>query len=93
MMNEASNACCIPQDAPAILAVAEENAKKLDFANEHIESVLRKLRGSRPIPQTEACHAEPAFGALQRLTEAPKSRVPWLASQTDMLAEDWEIFA
>lgn len=23
--------------------------------------------------------------------EAPKSRVPWLASQTDMLAEDWEI--
>lgn len=23
--------------------------------------------------------------------EAPKSRVPWLASQTDMLADDWEI--
>ena len=22
---------------------------------------------------------------------APKSRVPWLASQTDMLAEDWVI--
>ena len=22
-------------------------------------------------------------------TEAPKSRVPWMASQTDMLAEDW----
>lgn len=22
---------------------------------------------------------------------APKNRVPWLASQTDMLAEDWEI--
>ncbi|QVW08790.1 hypothetical protein CBW1004CProp1_gp39 [Phage CBW1004C-Prop1] len=22
---------------------------------------------------------------------APKSRVPWLASQTDMLAEDWHI--
>jgi len=22
---------------------------------------------------------------------APKVRVPWLASQTDMLAEDWEI--
>jgi len=21
--------------------------------------------------------------------DAPKSRVPWLASQTDMLAEDW----
>lgn len=23
--------------------------------------------------------------------DAPKDRVPWLASQTDMLAEDWEI--
>ena len=24
---------------------------------------------------------------------APKGRVPWLASQTDMLSEDWEITA
>lgn len=24
-------------------------------------------------------------------TFAPRSRVPWLASQTDMLAEDWEV--
>ena len=24
-------------------------------------------------------------------TLAPKDRVPWLASQTDMLSEDWEI--
>lgn len=23
--------------------------------------------------------------------EAPKDRVPWLASQTDMLSEDWEV--
>jgi hypothetical protein len=23
--------------------------------------------------------------------EAPKGRVPWLASQTDMLSEDWEL--
>ena len=23
--------------------------------------------------------------------EAPKGRVPWQASQTDMLAEDWEV--
>lgn len=22
---------------------------------------------------------------------APKNRVPWLASQTDMLSEDWEV--
>jgi hypothetical protein len=25
-------------------------------------------------------------------SDAPKSRVPWLASQTDMLARDWYIF-
>jgi len=25
--------------------------------------------------------------------DAPKDRVPWLASQTDMLSEDWEIYA
>ena len=24
-------------------------------------------------------------------TKAPKNRVPWLASQTDMLSEDWQI--
>lgn len=24
--------------------------------------------------------------------DAPKDRVPWLASQTDMLAEDWELY-
>lgn len=23
--------------------------------------------------------------------DSPKNRVPWLASQTDMLAEDWEL--
>ena len=23
--------------------------------------------------------------------DAPKSRVPWLASQTDLLADDWEV--
>lgn len=25
--------------------------------------------------------------------DAPKGVVPWLASQTDMLAEDWEVFS
>ena len=24
-------------------------------------------------------------------SQAPKDRVPWLASQTDMLSDDWEI--
>jgi len=32
-------------------------------------------------------------GLLSRNPDAPKSRVPWLASQTDMLADDWEVKA
>ena len=31
-------------------------------------------------------------GLLTNNPDAPKNRVPWLASQTDMLAEDWEVF-
>ena len=30
------------------------------------------------------------YGLQTDNPHAPKSRVPWLASQTDMLAEDWE---
>lgn len=30
-------------------------------------------------------------GLVTNNTEAPKDRVPWLASQTDMLSDDWEI--
>jgi len=29
-------------------------------------------------------------GLITDNPDAPKCRVPWLASQTDMLAEDWE---
>lgn len=30
-------------------------------------------------------------GLKTKNRDAPKSRVPWLASQTDMLADDWEV--
>ena len=30
-------------------------------------------------------------GLSTQNTKAPKNRVPWLASQTDMLSEDWQI--
>lgn len=33
------------------------------------------------------------FGLVTSNPNAPKSRVPWLASQTDMLAEDWYVHA
>lgn len=31
------------------------------------------------------------LGLITKNANAPKGRVPWLASQTDMLAEDWEV--
>ena len=31
------------------------------------------------------------LGLKTKNPNAPKGRVPWLASQTDMLAEDWEV--
>lgn len=31
-------------------------------------------------------------GLLTDNPDAPKNRVPWVASQTDILAEDWEVF-
>lgn len=30
-------------------------------------------------------------GLVTDNSNAPKDRVPWLASQTDMLSEDWEV--
>ena len=30
-------------------------------------------------------------GLITDNAEAPRSRVPWLASQTDMLSDDWNI--
>lgn len=30
-------------------------------------------------------------GLITHNSDAPRSRVPWLASQTDLLAEDWEV--
>ena len=31
-------------------------------------------------------------GLVTDNVDAPRSRVPWLASQTDMLADDWELY-
>ncbi len=74
MMNETSNACAA-QEAPAILAVAEENAKMIEVANGRVESILRKLRGDRSVPQTEGCCAKPTFGALRQLTESSQRQL------------------
>lgn len=85
MMNEASNAC-VPQEKPAILAAAEENAKMAGLANARIESILRKLRGEKPVRPTEGCVAEPTtFGALRQLTEGQQRQLNRLLNSIEEL--------
>lgn len=84
MMNETSNACAA-QEAPAILAVAEENAKMIEVANGRIESILHKLRGDRSVPQTEGCCAKPTFGALRSLTESQQRQLNRLLNSIEEL--------
>lgn len=85
MMNEASNAC-VPQEKPAILAAAEENAKMLEEANCRLENILRKLRGERPVRPNEGCAPEPlTFGALRQLTERQQRQLNRLLNSIDEL--------
>lgn len=70
MMNESNNACCVPQEAPAILTVAEGHAKMLEEANCRLENILRRLCGEKTVRPNEGCAPEPpTFGALRQLTE------------------------
>lgn len=86
MMNESNNACCAPQEAPAILSVTEENAKMAELANARIESILRKLRGERPVRPNEGCAPEPpTFGALRQLTERQQRQLNRLLNSIDEL--------
>lgn len=85
MMNETCNACA-PQEAPAILSVTEENAKMLEEANCRLENILRKLRGEKPVRQTEGCVAEPpTFGTLRQLTERQQRQLNRLLNSIDEL--------
>ena len=86
MMIESNNACCVPQEAPAILTVAEGHAKMLEEANCRLENILRKLRGEKPVRQTEGCVAEPpTFGALRQLTETQQRQLNRLLNSIDEL--------
>lgn len=86
MMNEASNAC-VPQEKPAILAAAEENAKMLETVNCRLENILCKLRGGKTVRATEGCVAEqpPTFGALRQLTERQQRQLNRLLNSIDEL--------
>ncbi len=85
MMNEASNAC-VPQEKPAILAAAEENAKMLEVVNCRLENILHRLRGEKPVRQTEGCVAEPpTFGALRQLTEGQQRQLNRLLNSIEEL--------
>lgn len=85
MMNEASNAC-VPQEKPAILAAAEENAKMLEVVNCRLENILHKLRGEKPVRPNEGCASElPTFGALRQLTERQQRQLNRLMNSIDEL--------
>ncbi len=85
MMNEASNAC-VPQEAPAILSITEENAKIIELANARIENILRKLRGEKSARPNEGCSVEPpTFGALRQMTESQRRLLNRLRNGIDEL--------
>ena len=85
MMNEASNAC-VPQEKPAILAAAEENAKMLEEANCHLENILRRLYGEKTVRPNEGCAQEPpTFGALRQLTERQQRQLNRLLNSIERL--------
>lgn len=85
MMNETCNACA-PQEKPAILAYAEENAKMLEEANYHLENILHRLRGEKTVRATEGCGAEPpTFGALRQLTEGQQRQLNRLLNSIEEL--------
>lgn len=87
MMNESNNACCVPQEKPAILAAAEENAKMFEDANYRLENILHRLRGGKSVRPTEGCVAEqpPTFGALRQLTERQQRQLNRLLNSIDEL--------
>lgn len=87
MMNESNNACCVPQEAPAILTVAEGNAKMLEEANCRLENILRRLYGEKTDRQTEGCVAEQqtTFGALRQLTEIQQRQLDRLLNSIEKL--------
>lgn len=85
MMNEASNAC-VPQEKPAILAAAEENAKMLEVVNCRLENILHGLRGEKPVRPNEGCASElPTFGALRQLTERQQRQLNRLMNSIEEL--------
>lgn len=85
MMNEAGNAC-VPQEKPAILAAAEENAKMLEMVNCRLENILHRLRGEKPVRPNEGCAQElPTFGALRQLTERQQRQLNRLMNSIEEL--------
>lgn len=85
MMNEASDAC-VPQEKPAILAAAEENAKMLEVVNCRLENILHRLRGEKPVRPNEGCAPElPTFGALRQLTERQQRQLNRLMNSIEEL--------
>lgn len=53
---------------------------------------IRLMKASDSLDMTQDYIYIDTTGLKTDNRDAPKSRVPWLASQTDLLANDWEVF-
>ena len=86
MMNEANNTY-VPQEKPAILTVAEGNAKALEAANCRLENILHKLYGAKTVRPTDGCVEEqqPTFGELRQLTERQQRQLNRLLNGIETL--------
>lgn len=58
----------------------------IELANARIESILRKLRGEKPVRPTEGCSVEPpTFGAMRQLTESQQRQLNRLLNSIEEL--------
>jgi hypothetical protein len=75
------------------MALAElKDGRKLARAGWNGKSIFIKLQRPDEYSKMTAPYIYIDTTELQTDNVAePKSRVPWLASQTDMLADDWDI--
>lgn len=64
----------------------ERTQKMIELANARIESILRKLRGEKPVRPTEGCSVEPpTFGAMRQLTESQQRQLNRLLNSIEEL--------
>ena len=69
-----------------------KKVKRLGWNGKNIFIKLQKISHDREMTNSDMTHDYiyiDTTGLQTNNPDAPKDRVPWLASQTDLLAEDW----